>query len=628
MDPRASQLWTDTTMIPGPDEDLEYDGLVRRASYADVEGGAGGAGDDRTPLDRTIDRIGMGSYQWTLLSLCGFGWLADNMWLQAIAIILPRIQEHYKGIDTPGRPKHDVHYILPVSDAFIGTLSSSMFAGMMIGAIGWGTCSDLMGRSAAFNATLFFTSLFGIIASFSNSFFGLCLSLFLLGTAIGGSMPTDGTLLLEHMPKEKQYLVTALSVFFSFGSVLSALVALLVLPSHSCPKKSADAVTGMQAAACDVDKDNLGWKYLLGVLGLITLSMFLARILFFRLHESPRYLVHAGRPQDAVKSLRMISKFNGTDIPIELEDVRDHHALGRRGEGGGGDQIHNENGAGDNSMSMPRRQRADSTTLFDAQDYEGSPPRGTSLENGTINAIGGGMVTAYASTGETRVVVGQEDDKEHDDENEEEDALLSSRSGSSSSLPTVNTSSAGRKTKSQGRRRGEGERRGRAGRFTKTVQGPLSAWWARVMMVLSPEWIKTTVVVWGVWFGMSLAYTMFNVFLPKLLETRGKTGASGDDKSLEESLWDVVVFTLGGTPGALTMWAVLYGWTPEIFGTKVRGTACGIASALSRIGGMIAPILGGILLTVDNSIPVYASVVAFAVAGVGVVVLKEDRGKR
>ena len=32
-------------------------------------------------------------------------------------------------------------------------------------------------------------------------------------------MPTDGTLLLEHMPNGKQYLVTALSVFFSFGSL-------------------------------------------------------------------------------------------------------------------------------------------------------------------------------------------------------------------------------------------------------------------------------------------------------------------------------------------------------------------------------------------------------------------------
>lgn len=39
-------------------------------------------------------------------------------------------------------------------------------------------------------------------------------------------MPTDGTLLLEHMPNGKQHLLTALSVFFSFGSVISALVGI------------------------------------------------------------------------------------------------------------------------------------------------------------------------------------------------------------------------------------------------------------------------------------------------------------------------------------------------------------------------------------------------------------------
>jgi len=148
----------------------------------------------------------------------------------------------------------------------------------MIGAVGWGTCasasfsahpnlmypsgSDLMGRSTAFNATLFFTALFGLTASFANSFTSLCIVLFLLGSAVGGSMPTDGTLLLEHMPKSKQYLVTALSVFFSFGAVLSAVVALLLLPQHSC----APAGSG---ASCHPDTQNQGWKYLLTALGLI-----------------------------------------------------------------------------------------------------------------------------------------------------------------------------------------------------------------------------------------------------------------------------------------------------------------------------------------------------------------------
>jgi hypothetical protein len=67
-------------------------------------------------------------------------------------------------------------------------------------------------------------------------------------------MPTDGTLLLEHMPKGKQYLLTALSVFFSFGSVLSAVVGIIVIPPNSCAAESTE---------CNVDTDNLGWKYLL-----------------------------------------------------------------------------------------------------------------------------------------------------------------------------------------------------------------------------------------------------------------------------------------------------------------------------------------------------------------------------
>lgn len=71
-------------------------------------------------------------------------------------------------------------------------------------------------------------------------------------------MPTDGTLLLEYMPKGKQYLLTALSVFFSVGSVVAAVVALLVVPKNSCPSDS---------TICDVDAQNRGWKYLLIILG-------------------------------------------------------------------------------------------------------------------------------------------------------------------------------------------------------------------------------------------------------------------------------------------------------------------------------------------------------------------------
>jgi hypothetical protein len=46
--------------VPDADEDIEH--LLEDADE-----------DPRTQLDKTIDRIGMGSYQWTLLCLCGFG---------------------------------------------------------------------------------------------------------------------------------------------------------------------------------------------------------------------------------------------------------------------------------------------------------------------------------------------------------------------------------------------------------------------------------------------------------------------------------------------------------------------------------------------------------------------------
>jgi hypothetical protein len=41
---------------------------------------------------------------------------------------------------------------------------------------------------------------------------------------------------------------------------------------------------------------------------------------------------------------------------------------------------------------------------------------------------------------------------------------------------------------------------------------------------------------------------MFNVYLPKLLETEAHPG---DVKPLRDTLWDVVIYTVGGCPGAL-----------------------------------------------------------------------------
>ncbi|KAI0637103.1 MFS general substrate transporter [Trametes polyzona] len=671
VNPRASGLWSTSSRMSYISVPDSYD---EDGDDADVEAGfdAPDEDDGRTPLDRTIDRIGMGSYQWTLLCLCGFGWMADNMWIQAMAIILPRVQQHFS-----------------IRDSVVGTLSSSMFAGMMFGAVGWGTCSDLMGRTAAFNATLFLTALFGIFASFAGTFGWLCVALFLLGSSVGGSMPTDGTLLLEHMPNGKQYLVTALSVFFSFGAVLSAVIGLLVIPSHSCPPAP---------APCDPDSQNMGWKYLLIALGLITLSMFLARMVFFRLHESPRYLVHAGRPHEAMESLQMISRFNGEEIDLDLEDIED--------------TVQTPAPAAPTSVprDAPKDESAPATTPIshiaerseDAlRDPSGVSSHYSSMSEPDVALNAHTFGTPIPPTTPRRLSAPTFGPDELTSSPQPLSPASSSgapflpRVPSAPELPSHGNerprprprahSSAGPGGRRMSRRMStassimESKAGGVCRALPRWVRRPILAWVDRVAMVLSPEWLRTTVLVWAAWCAMSLAYTMFNVYLPKLLETRSPSSSTGDSpKSLEDSLWDVVIYSLGGCPGAIlgawlidsrlgrrwslagstfvtaffcwvfvvvqhpwavrastvgislsatAMWAVLYGWTPEIFGTKVRGTACGIASALSRMRDDCAH-TRGTLLTIDHSFPVYASIAIFIVAGICVILLEEREGDK
>ncbi len=127
--------------------------------------------------------------------------------------------------------------------------------------------SDSFGRKNAFNGTLFVTAIFGCASSFATSFPMLCLLCFLLGTGVGGSMPTDGTLFLENLPRSKQYLLTALSVFFALGSVITSLLALLIIPANSCPPPPPDGTGGMHA--CNVQEQNQGWRWLLNGLGFV-----------------------------------------------------------------------------------------------------------------------------------------------------------------------------------------------------------------------------------------------------------------------------------------------------------------------------------------------------------------------
>lgn len=109
---------------------------------------------------------------------------------------------------------------------------------------------------------------------------------------------------------------------FSFGAVLSSVLGLVIIPKYSCPEIASKDVP------CDVSKDNNGWRYMLLALSVVSIAMTLSRLFFFRLHESAKYLVSAGRSSEAVRTVQSISKWNGDGDheTWELKDVVDHVA--------------------------------------------------------------------------------------------------------------------------------------------------------------------------------------------------------------------------------------------------------------------------------------------------------------
>ena len=147
----------------------------------------------------------MGRYQWQLFVLCGFGWLADNLWLQGIALTLPQLTLEF------GPDSTQVRYT-----------TCAAFVGLCIGASFWGIASDIIGRRLAFNATLFLAGVFGLAVGGGNSWIGVCGLYAGLGVGVGGNLPVDGALFLEFLPFASGGILTMLSVWWPVGQLIAS----------------------------------------------------------------------------------------------------------------------------------------------------------------------------------------------------------------------------------------------------------------------------------------------------------------------------------------------------------------------------------------------------------------------
>ncbi|SPN97706.1 related to 4-hydroxybenzoate transporter [Cephalotrichum gorgonifer] len=186
----------------------------------------------------------------------------------------------------------------------------------------------------------------------------------------------------------------------------------------------------------------------------------------------------------------------------------------------------------------------------------------------------------------------------------------------------------------------------------------------------------STGLIMAIWALIGLAYPLYNAFLPYIQATRG---ADFGDGSTYLTYRNSLIISVLGVPGALlggwmielpalgrkgtlaistvltgvflygsttaltsesllgwncgfsfcsnVMYAVLYGFTPELFPTPQRGTGNALAATANRIFGIMAPIIA-MFANLETAAPVYTSGALFIAAGLLVLAMPfESRGK-
>jgi MFS transporter, putative metabolite:H+ symporter len=77
----------------------------------------------------------------------------------------------------------------------------------------------------------------------------------------------------------------------------------------------------------------------------------------------------------------------------------------------------------------------------------------------------------------------------------------------------------------------------------------------------------------------------------------------------------------------LGAWGALYAFTPEIYPTRLRATGMGLAGAMARLGGLLAPsaLAGIMLVSFGAAIALFAVLLALAALAVYAIKI-ETRG--
>jgi putative MFS transporter len=217
-------------------------------------------------VQQAIDEIGHGRFQRRLLAVCGVTWAADAAEVLLVGFELDAVTG--------------------------GLLATAGFVGMLFGAWFWGPAADRIGRRRGFVVTVAIFAVFGLAAAFAPSPGWLMTFRFLAGFGLGGALPLDFSLYAEYLPSHNRgRRLVLLESFWALGTIVAAGLAWLLVPT-------------------------VGWRPLMATSAVAALLVLWIRA---RVPESPRWLVVAGRPDEARAAvIAQVAAVNGRPMPADV----------------------------------------------------------------------------------------------------------------------------------------------------------------------------------------------------------------------------------------------------------------------------------------------------------------------
>lgn len=221
-------------------------------------------------VEEAIEHIGFGRFQLKVMGAVGLFQATDALEMLLLSVLSPELRCEFQ-----------------LQEWQVALITTIVFVGMFLGSNAWGTFADTYGRRITLVAAALWICYFGLLTSQSPNYVWVLILRGLVGTGFGGAVQSF-TLLCEYLPSKYRAKLLILSNFmWTGGCLFEIFLAYVLIPRY-------------------------GWRVLVIASALPT---FATLFCVWSLPESVRFLLAAGRRQDAIRVLTLIAKTNRGTLP-------------------------------------------------------------------------------------------------------------------------------------------------------------------------------------------------------------------------------------------------------------------------------------------------------------------------